>query len=395
MARTKSLAFTGLIAVALVMVLTPRARIALHAAAQAAGPTQTVPPLDADVTPLTSKNLVGHRLWIMLFDKSSMQIEDIRRAAADAVKWSAEKTPNVDVVLVAVISSTGLEVLQDFTTIDAKIQRALAEFNAAPVDAAATRLDAAAPEIDAMTNDARLNGLKTVCEALKPWPEKKEMLYFTSGMARGDAENQVQYREAVGTCEKAHVTIDAIDARGLMAGGQGAGRAGRSDTSALSTRGASGTNALAPRLEEPLSTRPDFSGTWQCDRCPASLLNAPAALWLGQTFKVGYAAAALSIQAARPDASWIFNLTGSPSVNHAAPPLAGDWVSTLSWDGDTLVLTMAGTVQKDGKAVPVVLKHMLSFNSADGPLKGDLQVVTTSAPSGLLPDGVCAYKKIG
>jgi VWFA-related protein len=230
MTPAKSLACAGLIAVGLVTALTrfvdPTLHAATHAASQAAAPAQTVPPLDADLTPLTTKNLVGHRLWIVVFDKSAMELADVGRAASDAVQWTKEMTPNVDLVAVAVISATGLQVLQDFTTNDAKVQRALAQFGAAPADVGATRYPAAAPSLDEFSNDVRLNGLKTICNALSPWKENKKMLYYTSGMTRTDMDNQVQYREALDLCNSAHVTIGAIDARGLLSGARGRGRGG-------------------------------------------------------------------------------------------------------------------------------------------------------------------------
>lgn len=400
MMRTTSHAFAGLIALAAVTMLTGWAGSALNAAAQVAAPPQTVPPLDADLTPLTSKNLVGHRLWLIVFDKSSMQAEDVRRSSADAVQWSTQKTINVDVVAVAVISSAGLEMLQDFTTNDAKIQQALAAFHDAPVDAGAARLPAGAPDLDALSNDFRLTGLKTICDALKPWPEKKEMLYFTSGMARGDADNSLPYRDAVAACERAHVTIDSIDARGLTVLGRGAAPAGRGAASASSPRGGFDFDTLSPRQERPRPAGPDFSGTWECDKCPVSLLESPAALWLGQTFTIVYEPAGtptvIAVQAAPPHTlRWTFDLAGARSANAVPAPPGGDWVSSLSWDGDTLALRMAGSVQKNGKAVPVVITHVLSLMTAKGARRGDLQVATTSAPGGLLPNGVCAYKKIG
>src|SRR5580704_11912268 len=114
MARPTS--FAVAVAVALGLACLGLMSPALRAERQGAAPPPAVAPLDADSTPFTAKNLVGHHLWVIVFDRSSMQIEDIRRAAADAMAWANDKTPNVDVVAVAVINSTGLELLQDFTT---------------------------------------------------------------------------------------------------------------------------------------------------------------------------------------------------------------------------------------------------------------------------------------
>jgi hypothetical protein len=320
--------------------------------------------------------------------------------ASEAARWNTQRTPNVDVVAVAVITSAGLELLQDFTTNDDKVQRTLSAFSASPVDAGATRLAVAAPDLDALSNDTRSSGIKTICDTVKPWKEKKEVLYFTTGAAQGNADSRDQYRDAINACEAAHVTIDTIDARGLTAFGRGTGPSNRGDATASPARGATGSSALTTRSETPKSTRPDFSGAWQCDTCPANLRQSAAALWLGPMFSVSYAPTdlpiSISFHAAPPSGlGWTFNLGGSQTANLATAPLGGNWVSSLSWDGDRLVLTMAGTVQQDGKTVPVITKQVLSFVTADGAAKGDLEVVTTSTPSGILPDGVCTYKKVG
>ncbi|HEY6357668.1 MAG TPA: hypothetical protein VIX35_05465 [Vicinamibacterales bacterium] len=400
MTRTRALVLPGLVAVAFVMASAHGVGPLLRAAGQVAATAQTVPPLDADLTPFTVKNLAGHRLWIIVFDKSSMQSDDIQRVATEAARWNTQRTPNVDVVAIAVITSSGLELLQDFTTDDGKIQRALAAFNASPLDAGAARTTIAAPDLDALNNDTRSSGLRTICETVKPWKEKKEMLYFTAGSARGDADSQSQYRDAINACEAAHVTIDSIDARGLTASGRGTGPSGRGGAPASTARGATGSTAATTRPDSAPSVRLDFSGTWQCDPCPANLLQSPAALWLGPRFTVSYAPSgqpiSISFHGAPPSTlGWTFNLAGSQTANLATAPLAGNWVSSLSWDGDRLVLTMTGAVQQNGKTVPVVTKQVLSFVTAEGAATGDLEVVTTSTPSGVLPDGVCTYKKVG
>ncbi len=426
--RTNSIALASMIAMSLAVVMNRAAAPTLDAATQTGAAAQTVPPLDADITPLTSKNIAGHRLWILLFDKTSMQLEDVQRASADAATWNAEKTPNVDVVAVAVIGSAGIQMLQDFTSNDAKVRRALAAFTAAPLDPGSMRRNDVTPDLDALSSDTRGSGLKSLCDALKQWPEKKEMLYFTSGAARGDADTQTIYRDALSTCDKAHVTIDPIDARGLMAMGRAApapgrggganGSAGQNGGGGSSNSNGSGSNAgtnrsggngapVPSRGANSAATRPDrlppaapgFSGTWQSDRCSTNFAQSPAALWLGQTFTSAYAPAdmptSLSFQSAPPRAfGWNFSLTGA-SIENTAAPLAGNWTSNLSWNGDKLVLAMAGSVMHDGKSVPVVTTHVLSFVTDEGARKGELQVVTSSMPSGLMPDGVCTYKKIG
>src|ERR1700733_14776436 len=89
---------------------------------------QRVPPLDATATPLTDQNLVGHKLWLLVFDKTGMQLGDVQRVLENATAWLGDRTSNVDVVAVAEIGANGLQLLQDFTSDSNKLRRAVAAF---------------------------------------------------------------------------------------------------------------------------------------------------------------------------------------------------------------------------------------------------------------------------
>ena len=235
--------------------VTPPVTPATPPAAAAPAKADEPPPVDADVTPLTSDNVAGHRMWIILFDTSSMAPEDVQKAAEAAVKWCDEKMTPADLVLVASINTT-IQVFQDFTTNKDKIHKALNSFAAAdgtaPIDVDmstaatdeaqatatddTTTVDESAQALDTFNNDVRLIGLKTICDALKPIQQKKAMLYFSSGMTRTGSDNQVQYRAATNACAKANVMIDTIDARGLQAVVAGGGaRSGGSGGNAAFT----------------------------------------------------------------------------------------------------------------------------------------------------------------
>src|SRR5262249_25104609 len=54
-------------------------------------------------TPLTSEDVAGHRLLTLLFDTSSMQPEDVHKAADAAIKWVDEQMTSADLVAVASI----------------------------------------------------------------------------------------------------------------------------------------------------------------------------------------------------------------------------------------------------------------------------------------------------
>ena len=74
---------------------------------------------------MSSDQLAGRRLIVLLFDVSSMQPEDVQRAVDGATKYVDEKMAPADLVSVASISSM-LNVLTDFTTDRAAVAAALA-----------------------------------------------------------------------------------------------------------------------------------------------------------------------------------------------------------------------------------------------------------------------------
>ena len=203
-----------------------------------------VPSVDANNGPLTSDEVAGHRMWVLLFDTSSMQPEDVQKAADSAVKWANEKMSPSDLVAVASIGSS-LQIMRDFTTNKAEVLAVLQAFAAADGTAAAevdastmasdeasntatatdtAAVDTSAQELDSFNNDQRLRGLKTICDNLTAIQQKKAILYFSSGMQRNGTDNQVEMRSAVNACGRANTTINPIDSRGLQAvvpGGSG------------------------------------------------------------------------------------------------------------------------------------------------------------------------------
>jgi VWFA-related protein len=183
--------------------------------------------------PMSSEELAGRRLIVLLFDISSMQPEDVQRAVDAAVKYVNEKMSPADMVAVATVSSM-LDVLTDFTADRAKVGDALArlgytEGTATPpptADTVATDEQTAADEsttsedtaaMDMFNNDVRLRALKALAETLAPLEQKKSILYFSAGMERSGEDNQVELRSAINAAVRAHVAIYPVDTRGLQA----------------------------------------------------------------------------------------------------------------------------------------------------------------------------------
>jgi VWFA-related protein len=239
--------------------------------------------VDAANGALTSDEIAGHRVWVLLFDTSSMQPEDVQKAADSAVKWAKEKMSPADLVAVASIGST-LQILLDFTTDQTKVLTALQAFSAAEGTAAAatdvdastmasdeasnnattadTTVDTSAQELDTFNNDVRLRGLKTVCDNLLSFQQKKAVLYFSSGMQRNGSDNQVELRAATNSCVRANVTLNPVDSRGLQAvvPGGSARQSGRGGVGAFSGRNVANQFSQLASQQETLQTLASDTG---------------------------------------------------------------------------------------------------------------------------------------
>ena len=210
---------------------------------------------DTAAKPMTSEELAGRRLIVLLFDISSMQPEDVQRAVDAATRYVNEKMSPADMVAVATISSQ-LDVLTDFSGDRTKVAAALAtlgykEGTATPpptADTAATdeatandesTTSADTAEMDMFNNDIRLRALRALSETLAPIEQKKAILYFSAGMQRSGEDNQVELRTAINAAVRAHVNIYPVDTRGLQAvvPGGDASRASGRGTDLFSGRG--------------------------------------------------------------------------------------------------------------------------------------------------------------
>ena len=171
------------------------------------------------------------RLIVLFFDLSSMEPADRIRARAGAEKFIAEKMTPQD--LVAVMSfSTTLRVLRDFTadreTLRQVIQSLrLGEAGDLAGEAATgeddTTQDTGAAftadetEFNIFNTDRKLSALEDAARMLASLPEKKALVYFSSGVGQTGAENQSQLRATVNAAVKANVAFYPVDTRGLVA----------------------------------------------------------------------------------------------------------------------------------------------------------------------------------
>lgn len=197
-------------------------------------------------------DLPGRRLIVLFFDLSSMQPEEVDRAAVTARQYIDEEMSAADLIAIASLGQT-LEVDQDFTADKAALHGVLNRFTGAegtpetqaeitedPVeDPADLPLDES--ELNLFNNDRRLRALQVLADALAPVQQKKSIVYFSSGMSRSGSDNQIELRATVNAAVRANAAIYAVDTRGLQAivPGGDASRASGRGTALFSGRGSS------------------------------------------------------------------------------------------------------------------------------------------------------------
>lgn len=191
------------------------------------------------------------RLLVLFFDHSSMSPADQVRAHQAALKFIREQMRPED--MVAIMSfGTQLKVEQDFTDDRDALARVIERFRTGEASelAAESQLDeeAAADESAAYTpdesefnifnTDRKLGALEKAARMLAALPEKKALIYFSSGTSRTGVENESQLRATINAAIRANISFYPVDARGLVAtvAGGDASQASPSGTGIFSGR---------------------------------------------------------------------------------------------------------------------------------------------------------------
>ena len=195
------------------------------------GPLRLSNTADATQVPqVTETDLKDRRLILLFFDLTSMQPEEVERAAKSALQYFDKQMSPAD--LVAVVSlSNSLKVNLDFTAERDAVINVLQAFDlgagqgfeAGPTgDSEATPDTAAAftadeTEYNIFNTDRRLQALRSIAENLARVEQRKSLVYFSGGMERTGIENQAELRSAVNAAIRANLAIYSVDVRGLQA----------------------------------------------------------------------------------------------------------------------------------------------------------------------------------
>ena len=181
----------------------------------------TIPP-QQDVRPL----LEDKRLVILFFDLSSMESEDLMRSVTAARKFIAEQATEHDLLALATYDYS-LDLIQDLTNdkdVVLKLLNSLitvGEGEAAEDPEEAESSDEVfvpdSIQFNIFNTDRRLAALETISKMYREFPERKSLIYFSSGFQTTGSENDSQIRSTVDTANQSNLTIYAADSRGLVA----------------------------------------------------------------------------------------------------------------------------------------------------------------------------------
>ena len=168
------------------------------------------------------------RMLVLMVDGNSMSSSDAQRIITASLDWIDTATD-----LTAVVTGGArVNVWSDFTTDRAQLRavlrseaflQAILEPGAGPQPIrfggnSPARNPDATQAADAQGADQRIRSIGTVCEAVSTIPSRKAIIYFSNGLRRSDDQGSAtSLRAAVSACNRAGVTINPIDARGLMA----------------------------------------------------------------------------------------------------------------------------------------------------------------------------------
>ena len=166
------------------------------------------------------------RLIILYFDLTAMGAGDSMRAFAAAQKFIAANMDSS--VMMAIMSFQGgaVRVKIDFTDDRARLDEVMLRLiygddldgdglpdNPEP----GTAFGQDDPEFNMFNTDRQLAALQTAVSMLRPLPERKTLVYFSSGLRLTGTDNHAQLRATTNAALRANVSIHAVDARGLVA----------------------------------------------------------------------------------------------------------------------------------------------------------------------------------
>ena len=186
----------------------------------------------AVVAPTANSSAIRYqdrRLLCLFFDMTSMQPPEQLRAQEAAIKFLESQMTSSDLVEIMTYS-TNIKVVEELTAdrellIETATKLNLGEGSDLAATAATTAdegddsgsFTADETEFNIFNTDRKLSALEDAARKLGIFPEKKALVYFSSGISKTGVENQSQIKATVNAAVRANVAFYPIDARGLVA----------------------------------------------------------------------------------------------------------------------------------------------------------------------------------
>ncbi len=171
------------------------------------------------------------RLFVLFFDMTSLQPEDLIRATDGAEKFVREQMSPADLAGV-VAFGTQLKILANFTNDRDVLGQAVARLipgkESQLADLAASASDTVTEdtgaaftaddtEFNVVNTDRKLMAMQGLATLLKDIPGKKSVIQFTGGITQTGEENRSTLRAATDSANRSNVSFYTVDCRGLMA----------------------------------------------------------------------------------------------------------------------------------------------------------------------------------
>ena len=192
--------------------------------------TKTKTSASAPAASAQESAIKDRRLIILFFDLSAMQPDEIERSSNAAQDYLSKQMEPADLVSVVSLGNT-ITVNQDFTSDREKLKAVLQSFNTganAGFELGSTGTTEGTAdsgqsftvddtEYNIFNTDRRLQALRAIADQVANVPQKKSLIYFSSGMQRTGIENQSELRAAINSAVLANLSIYTLDIRGLQA----------------------------------------------------------------------------------------------------------------------------------------------------------------------------------
>jgi VWFA-related protein len=211
----------------------------------------------------TPDQLRNHRLIVMFFDLTSMQLEDLERSVDAAQAFLKTKMESADLVALVSLGDT-LNVDQDFTADKNALINEVGAYNGTQGQGFAEGANANTNQVEDATSytpdegeyndlntDRELFALRAIAQSLAKINEKKSLLYFSGGISRDGIENEASLRAAINAAVRSDLAIYSVDTRGLQA----VGPLGDASTGSLRGQGAFNGSGLLNNMNQNFNTQ--------------------------------------------------------------------------------------------------------------------------------------------